>query len=1164
MKQPIHCKVLAMPLSAHQNKSKKHQRAVQKAFLIMKITSIILLIFSMHVSAASYAQKVSVSVKNASIKSVFKELRKQTGYFFIYNDISLSDANGITVTAKDKDLKEVLTAVFKNQPFTYEIQDKIIIVKERESDITVGKLVAIKQITGVVKAADNDLPLQGVTVRVKGGQAMTVTDKDGRFTIAVADNVRSLQFNFIGFTTVEVPIGANNQVNVSLQPQVTQLNEVQVAFGTSTKRELVNAVSQITSKDFEKRAITNLNSALVGAFPGVQTNAGSGQPGNGPDIRIRGFTSINNSNGPLYVVDGAPYEGVISNINPDDIESISVLKDASATSLYGARGANGIVLVTTKRGKKNQNNISVKGMQGIISRGLPNYETVNAFQYYPLMWESMRNGLVSTTITKEQASLIASGLAVDPGRGTVFSVKDNLGVNPFNVADNNIVLPDGTMNPDAKLLYADDLSIKDAIKRTGVRSDYTLSLSGGAAKSDYFVSLNYLNDKGFAIGSDFRRISGRVKVNAQPKTWLNAGLNISANRSISNQANEASGINENPFYADLIIGPIYSIYKHDPVTGEYLYDAEGKKIFDSGDNRAVMTGRNIVAETMYNVNEINRNAILGNGNVDITFLKNFKFTTTFSVNLGNYRSIAFDNPIIGDAIGAGRTSRTNTTSTYANFNQLLNYNKTFDNHRVRVLLGHENYSFLYDNFNAARRGQIVQGSIVLDNYTTTTDVGSYENNYRTEGYFSRLEYDYKGKYLASGSFRNDASSKFSAEKRRGNFWSVGAAWNIDKESFFKAGWVDFLKLRSSYGKVAADNLSGYYLHQALYTIGYNNGPEPGVLQASVASPDLKWETTTSADLALEFAMFKNRVSGSVELFHRESSNLLFSLPLPLTSGLLNRNVNLGGMQNQGIELQVAVDAVRKKNFTWNVNLNATTFKNKVVTLPAEYQGRINGTKRYEEGRSMYEFWLRDWYGINPADGRELYYAENTKATTGIVYIGADTLTNSATNAKYHYTGTAIPKVYGSVNNTFSYKNFSVSVLMIYQLGGKTFDSDYQSLMYQGTFGRALHVDALNRWQNPGDVTDVPRRITAATIYDSDRWLVSSSYLNMRSATLTYTLQKSFATKLGLQSARVYASGENLFITTARKGLDPTQTFTGAPSYTYAPARVVSLGVNVSL
>ncbi|WP_345953272.1 SusC/RagA family TonB-linked outer membrane protein [Mucilaginibacter sp. PAMB04168] len=1130
----------------------------------MKITSLIVLVFALQVSAATYAQKVSVSVKNASIKSVFKKLRQQTGYFFIYNNVSLSNANSITLNVKNTELNDVLSAVFKDQPFTYEVQEKIIIVKEKADQVTVVNSNAIKVVTGIVTAADTDFPLQGVTVRIKGSQTVAITNKEGRFSINVPDNVKTLRFSFLGYATLEAPIGPGNKISVKLEPQVTQLNEVQVAFGTSTKRELTNSVAQITSKDFDKRAITNLNSALVGAFPGVQTNAGSGQPGDGPDIRIRGFSSINNGNGPLYVVDGAPYEGVISNINPDDIESISVLKDASATSLYGSRGANGIVLITTKRGKRNQNNISVKAMQGIISRGLPNYETVNAYQYYPLMWEALRNTLVSATVTTEQANRIASGLDPDPGRGAIYGVKDALGVNPFNVADNNIVLPNGIINPSASLLYPDDLSIKNAIKRTGVRSDYTLSMSGGAAKSDYFVSLNYLNDKGFAIGSDFRRISGRVKLNAQPKTWLNAGLNISANRSISNQANEASGINENPFYADLILGPIYSVYRHDPVTGDYLYDSNGNKIFDNGDSRSVMTGRNIVAETMYNINEINRSAILGNGNVDITFLKNFKFSTNFSVNLGNYRSIAFDNPIIGDAIGAGRTSRTNTTSTYSNFNQLLNYSKTFDNHRVKVLLGHENYYNGYDNFNAARRGQIVQGSIVLDNYTTTTDVGSYDREYKTEGYFSRLDYDYKGKYLVNGSFRHDGSSKFSPDKRWGNFWSVGAAWNIDRESFFKSKWIDYLKLRSSYGKVGADNLSGYFLYQALYTIGYNNGSEPGVQQSTVASNDLQWETNSSADAAIEFAMFKSRVSGTIEVFHRESSNLLFSLPLPLTSGLLNRNVNLGGMRNQGIEVQVAVDAVRKKNFNWNINVNATTFKNKVVTLPAEYRGRINGTKRYEEGRSMYEFWLRDWYGVNPADGRELYFAENTKATTGLVYIGTDTLTTSATNAKYHYTGSAIPKVYGSISNTFTYKSFSLQVQMIYQLGGKTFDSDYQSLMYQGTYGRALHVDALKRWQNPGDETDVPRRITGATMYDSDRWLVNSSYLNLRTATLNYNISKTLSNRLGIQNARVYVSGENLFISTARKGLDPTQTFTGAPSYTYAPARVVSLGLNVTL
>ncbi len=1110
----------------------------------MKLVAIILFIVNMQVSATSFGQNVSISRTDISLKDAFKELRSQTGYYFIYNNEVLENTRPVSISVKDVSIEKALTVLLQGQPLSFTIEDKIIVVKSKAAAPETGQQQN-RVITGTVIDSEDGLPLPGVSVKIKGTTTLAVTTTEGNFKLTVKPEDKTLVLNYLGYAAKEVAITSSNTYKITLVVQSTQLQEVAIAFGTSTKRELTNSVSQVLAKDIEQRPITNLTSALVGAAPGVQTNAGSGQPGEGPDIRVRGFGSITNDNNPLYILDGAPYEGVINNINPDDIESISILKDAASTALYGARAANGVILITTKKGKKNSNSIGFKFTQAASTRGMPVYETVDAYDYYPLLWESLKNG---TSGSAAQASL---------------DLKNAVGWNPFNVADDEIVLTNGQLNPNAKLLYEDDLKFSDFLKRTGLRSDYAFTLSGGADKSDYYVSLGYLKEVGYVKASDFNRYTARIRVNAQPRKWLNAGLTLNGNFSESEQANEASGINENPFYVDTYLAPVYPVHIHNPITGEYILDGNGNKQFDSGDYRPLLTGRNIAAETLLNDNSIRRNAVIINANVDATFLKYFKFSSTFSGNLGNYRSSVIDNAIIGDAKGAGRITRTNSMTAYLNFNQLLNYNQSFGKHNVKALLGHESYISYYDYLTGSRRNQSVdsEGSGVLDNYTTVTGLGSYDRQYRTEGYLSKFDYSYNRKYLASFSARTDGSSRFLPGNKWGTFWAASGAWLIDRESWFKVKWVDELKLRASYGEVGNDKI-GTYFSDALYTLGYNNGSEPGAIKTTVLS-DVIWETNLNADIALEFALFKNRVNATIEGYRRQSKNLLFDVNLPLTSPATTVNANLGSMRNEGLEVQVAGDIIRKKTFTWNMNINVSTLRNKVLVLPDQYKGRSNGTKKYEEGKSMYEFYMNDWAGINPTTGAEMWVPEDKAVSP--VYLNGDTLTSSSANARQYFAGSAIPDFYGSINNTFTYKNFSLQVLTLYQVGGYAYDNDYATLMNRGTLGRAMHIDALDRWQKDGDVTYVPKRITGATaVSNSDRWLTSATYVNFRNATLTYNLPKKMSQRYGMKVAKIYASGENIFISSKRKGMDPTQTYTGSPSYTYAPARILSLGINITL
>ncbi|MCC9168583.1 SusC/RagA family TonB-linked outer membrane protein [Pontibacter harenae] len=1023
-----------------------------------------------------------------------------------------------------------------------------------------------KSVSGTVTDRATGEGLPGVSVVVKGTAVGTATGVDGTYTISVPADGQTLEFRFIGYQAVERAIGNASTIDVALGVDQKLLEEVVVvAYGTADKSSFTGSASQIGSEEFELRPVTNITNAIAGKAAGVQTTSGSGQPGEGPTIRIRGVGSINGNNDPLYVVDGVPYSGSIANLNVDDIENMSILKDAASASMYGARAANGVVIITTKKGKKGRNQLNVKLSQGVSERAIPEYDRLNAYEYYPLMWEAYRNSLAyraSNPLSLDQANQRASE-----------GIKGLLGYNPFNVPDNQIVFPDGTINPDAQLLYPDDLDWEAPITRAGSRADYNISYSGGSEKSDYYVSLGYLNDKGFAIRTDYERVTGRVNVNTQPLNWFKGGLNIAGTVTNSNQvATTGSTTFVNPFFLSRTMGPIYPVYAHDPLTGEYILDENGQRIYDLGSmsdlglpTRANSPGRHIIAETNLNDYGFNRNVLSARTYGEIYFLKDFKFTTNLSVDITNNNNKTYQNTLVGDGAPAGRASRTSTNTTSYNFNQLLNYSKTFGLHTVDALLGHENYDWTYDYFTGSRQGIISEGNSELINFTTTNNIESRQDLYRTEGYFSRVNYSFDDKYSLSASYRRDGTSRFYSDVRWGDFWSLGAAWRLDQESFINLpDWVNMLKVRGSYGEVGNDDVGDYYAWQALYELGYNNASEPGYLQSTLGNRELVWESNNSFDVGIDFDLF-DRARGSVEFFNRQSENLLFEVPLPISSGIMTRFENVGAMYNRGVEFQVSADVIRGTDFNWNIDLNWTTYKNQITKLPQDEI--IDGTKKLMADQSIYDFWLRDWYGVDPATGAALYRADTYNESNSMI-IGSDTVTTNINNARYQYSGSAIPNFAGGITNTFSYKNFSLSALLTYQVGGKVYDAAYASLMSAGSYGTALHVDALGRWQNPGDVTDVPRMDNSQTTNfnasNSDRWLVDASYLNFRSVNLSYSLPASVASKLQMQNALIYITGENLALISARKGLNVTQAFSGVTSNYYSAARVLTLGLNVTL
>ncbi|MFN3588613.1 MAG: SusC/RagA family TonB-linked outer membrane protein [Spirosomataceae bacterium] len=1038
--------------------------------------------------------------------------------------------------------------------------------------LLVGSLAwAQSTVKGVVKSADDGEALIGASVKVKGTARGVVTDVEGNFVLSDVPNNATLEVSYTGFTTISTRVSNRSFIEILLELDATALDEVVVTtFGSAKRTSFTGAFNKIGSKELSVRPVTNITSAIAGTTAGVQTTAGSGQPGSAPAIRIRGFGSISSSNDPLYVVDGVPFTASIANLNPDDIESITILKDAASTALYGARAANGVVMVTTKKGSAGKNTINVRYTKGVNTRALPEYDRVGAQEYYPLMWEALRNS---------QAYRAANPVALATANQNASNqIGGLLAYNVFNVPSNQLVGVDGTLNPNAQLIYsAEDLNWESPLMRQGNRDEINLNFSGANDKSDYFFSFSYLDDKGFLIRSDYDRYTARLSFNNQMKSWFKVGANVNATITSSNQA-DADGNSSfvNPFFFSRNMGPIYPVYAFDPANpGSFLLDDNGQRFFDYGNmnalglpNRPQYGGRHAIAETLLNQNFFRRNVLGARGYAEVTFLKDFKFTFNVGTDITNLNNVTFGNPLIGDGAPAGRATHSFDNITGFNMNQLLNYNKTFGVHSFSALVGHENFSNTSNFLTGSRSQQILDGNYELVNFTTTTNLNSAYDIRRVEGYFSRFNYDYKDKYFASFSVRRDGSSKFFRDVRWGTFMSISGAWRLDQEEFFKAiPSISQLKLRSSYGQTGNDGGISNYAWQPLYALGWNNALEAGILQSSLGNRNLEWESSDAFDVALEFGLFKNRITGTVEYFNRQSTNLIFAVPLPISAGILTETRNIGSMFNRGVELEVTFEPVRTKDFTWTISTNATKYRNEITRMPEESKEIISGTKKLQEGSSIFDFWLREYKGVRPETGEAVYRAVSFVPSNSYITEAGDTLTTSINNARFHYNGSSIPAISGGLTNTFRYKNLSLSALLVYQIGGKVYDAAYAGLMGSGGYGSAKHVDRLKRWQNPGDITDVPRMDVARTAdFDaaSDRWLIDASYLNVRTVTLSYALPQTLAKKSFLENAQIYVSGENFIILSRRKGMNVQQGFDGVTGNVFSAAKSLVTGISFSL
>lgn len=1002
-------------------------------------------------------------------------------------------------------------------------------------------------------------PLPGASVFVKGTKNGTVTDIDGRYSISVpADG--TLVFSFIGLQAQEHKVGGRTVINVDLVPDNTQLEEVMVvAYATAKKYSFTGAASTVKGDEIAKLQTSSVSRALEGTVAGLQASAASGQPGTDAEIRIRGIGSINASSAPLYVVDGVPYDGSVNSINPEDIASMTVLKDAASAALYGSRGANGVIIITTKQGRADsKTTVNVKASFGGSNRAVRDYDRIGTDQYFQLYWEALRNQYALSTdkYTPQTAAAQASKDLVGKLMGG--------GPNPYGPNYPQPVGTDGKLVAGATPLWNFDW--QDAMEQQALRTEVGLSVSGGGDTNQYYFSAGYLNDKGIALESGYERFNLRSNITSEITKWLRAGVNMSFAHSMQNYPVSSDTKTSNVINAGRLMNGFYPIYQMND-DGTYKLDSDGNRIYDFGSYRpsGSMANWNLPATLPTDKSERMKDEFSGRTFLEVTFIEGLKFKTSFNFDLINYNSLDYTNPKIGPAVNTGGGASREYDRTFSwTWNNILTYDKTIGEHHFNILAGQEAYSYRYDVLMAARSNMAVPDMPELAVGSLVTAGNGYRIDYSLVGYFLNAQYDYQDKYFFSGSYRRDGSSRFAPGTRWGNFWSVGASWRIDREPFMLAttGWLSALTLKASYGAQGNDNLGTYYASSGLYSIVSQAG-ENALVSDRLATPDLKWETNLNFNVGIDFSLFNNRFSGSFDFFQRRSKDLLYSRPLATSLGYTSVDENIGALKNTGFEMDLKGTLIHTRDFMWRLGLNLTHYKNAVTDLPRKDMP-ITGVTRLKEGRSVYDFYLREWAGVDPDNGDPLWYKDVKDAQGNIT---GRTTTNDYAQADYYYVDkSSLPKVYGGFNTAFSYKGFELSALFAYSIGGYIVDRDITMLWSNGSSaGRAWSTEMLNRWTPENRYTDVPALKTVSNNWNSNstRNLFNNSYLRMKNITLAYNFPQPMIKKISLNSLQLFVQADNLLTVSKNQGLDPEQGITGLTYYRYPAMRSISGGINVA-
>ncbi len=1016
-------------------------------------------------------------------------------------------------------------------------------------------LAQTKEITGTVTSADDGSSIPGVSVSVKGTSLGTITDLNGKYVLKVPQNATSLLFSFVGMQTQELPI-TSSEINVKMSSETVGVDEViVVAYGTKTKRSLTGAVTSVGADVLENQTAVSPLRAIQGSAPGVNILTSGGQPGENPTIRIRGIGSVNLSSDPLIVVDGIVFSGNLNSISAEQIESINVLKDASASALYGSRASNGVILITTKSGKygAKESKITFNAKVGYSNPAVNTYDLVSAEDYMKYSWESIKNKrqYADGKTAAEAASYATSNLI------------STLRYNPYNVA--NPVGTDGQIVSGAELLWDTDW-YNELTDKNAFYNEYNLNTSGGSSDINYFVSGSYLNQDGAVIESNFERYSARVNLNAKLKKWLELSTNNSFSKSLQNYPNQAGTSYTSSLQWVYVIPNIYPLYARD-AQGNLKLDSGGNPVYDYGNAgggqsvnavRPALGGENAVSSNKINDILYTRSNLLSSTALKFDLYKGLTFKTTFGYERYLYDSYEYDHNEFGSAASVkGRVSQQRSITESTTWSNLLNYTKTFNDHSFNIDLISETFDFKYDYLNAQATG-FLPNVKVISGSTVPESVGGYVNQERLVSYLARADYNFKSKYFIDFSFRRDASTKFSKDNRWGNFFSVGGSWILSDEGFLASvDQISLIKLRSSYGELGNNQGIGYFPYLEGYDTGWSNGDNSGVLQGGVVDPNIKWEKTSLFNVALDYGFFNNRVNGTIEYYNKKSIDLLFNKPLAPSLGDPYIYTNVGTVRNTGLEFIVNTVNIHKKDIYWSSSFNISTNKNELLKLPQDEI--VNGTKKWMVGKSIYDFFIQEYAGVNPANGNAMWYKDDAN--------GEKVLTEVYSEAGKYYQGSALPDVIGGLSTYFKFKGFDINIMFNYSFGGKVYDYSYAGLMSSlESAGDQLSSDIVDRWQNPGDITDVPKLYNANNDYNSTstRFLFDNDYVRLKALTIGYNLPKSVISKVNIQNCRLYMQADNIWTYQSHKGIDPEQSIAGTTNNRSNLMKTVSFGVNIEL
>ena len=1042
-------------------------------------------------------------------------------------------------------------------------------------------------VSGNVTDSSTGDPIPYASVHLEGTLIGASTDNEGHYSISVPHD-GMLVFSSIGYKSTVVTVASSGVINVELHPDTEFIDEtIVVAYGTATKSSFTGSASMVGTEAIEARVTTNVTSALAGTAPGVQVISSSGDPASSEaTIRIRGIGSMSASNAPLYIVDGMPYDGSISEINPNDVESMSVLKDAAASAIYGARGANGVILITTKRARGSDAVIKFDAKWGSNSRLIPQYDVItDPAQYYETHYRMMYNSQIYAGKSPEEAYAYADATLFDQNNG-------GLGYQVFTVPDGEkFIGTDFKLNPKATLGYSDGEYYyipDDWYKETfhnSFRQEYNFSVSGSKDKFSYYASLGYLDDGGIVSNSDFKRYTTRINADYQARKWLKVITNISYAYTDSETASYTSiyGSSGNVFYITNNMGPIYPLYVRD-AEGNIMYK-NGMKVYDA--NQTNFIRPNIVGNAVRD-NEVNSqknysDMVTGKIGLIATPVKGLSLTANLGLMNENNRYNALYSEFGSASSTDGQAYVSHDRYFAVNTQLLAEYKTDFGGslHNLEALAGYELYKLklqslegqndhLYDPF---------IGELGNADGTKSKKTSSYTVDYATQGFLGRLQYNFDEKYFVSGSYRRDASSRFADGHRWGNFGSIGAAWLISNEPFMLgATWLDMLKLKISWGVQGNDNLypnssyaRKYYPYADNYTHSYNEETgEYSLVLAYKGNEELTWESSQSFNCGADFEMFGGYLNGSIEYFSRKTTDLLYSKDVPLSSGNPTGfyPVNVGSILNRGFEASLYGNIISTRQVQWNWNLNLSHYTNRILSLDDSVaeDGIKGGNYIYKVGGSLYEAYMYKYAGVDRESGKGLYYYRDEEGQIQTTDVFAD--------ADQFECGSVLPKLYGGFGTSIRLYGFDISAQFSFQLGGRYYDGTYQSLMHtNSSVGSAWHKDALKSWSPDNPDSDIPRLDGDISVGQSpvDRFLISSDYLSINNVTVGYSLPEKWVSKMKISGVRIYFAADNLAVASARKGVDPRFSL-GLGSYTsgsglnsgaYSAMRTLTGGITVT-